>query len=544
MKVLSLHPWLALTLACTLGPLSLAQEQTAKLWAPHSIGAERFGSSVSVSGATAVIGAPLEIQLSVSGVAYVFVESGGLWAQHAMLAPGDADVGDFFGTSVAVDGDTVVVGAPLGGPGATDSGAVYVFVREGSTWTSQAKLIANDGAKFDRFGESVAMSGDRVIVGAYLDDDDGSSSGAAYVFVRSGGAWSQEAKLTASDAAAGDWFGRSVSMSGSTALVGSPYEDAWGTTGSAYVFVRNGATWSEQAKLTANDGKVGDRFGHCVSVLGSTALVGAPFDDIETGSPKTDGGSAYFYERNGVSWTQVDHFIASDIAAGDELGSSVSLGEERAVLSAHRSDDLPWFSTGAAYVVERNGTNWSQASKLVASDAEAQDWFGFSVCVSGDTAFLGAPFEDETGPACGAAYVFWLGECSPPSNYCVGSPNSAGPGALIGHSGSQSVSRNDFTLRASQCPTGQWGLFFYGPRAGQVPLGNGFLCVSGPLYRLPVVTTDALGSASYGLDMDSAPNPGGLQPGDVWHFQFWYRDPAAGGGNSNLSDGLEVTFCP
>jgi len=134
-------------------------------------------------------------------------------------------------------------------------------------------------------------------------------------------------------------------------------------------------------------------------------------------------------------------------------------------------------------------------------------------------------------------------ECPPAASYCQTAPNSVGPGAIIDHSGSQSVSQNDFTLLASGCPPGEFGIFYYGLTAGQVPFGNGFRCVTGTVYRLPVITTDVFGDAAYALDLPSAPNPGGIQAGDVWNFQFWYRDPSGGGSGFNLSDGLEVPFC-
>ena len=187
------------------------------------------------------------------------------------LTASDAAAGDWFGRYVAVSGATVVVGAPNDDDNGSNSGSAYVFVRSGISWSQQAKLTASDAAAFDFFGVSVAISGDTAVVGANFDDGKGVDSGSAYVFVRSGTTWTEQAKLTASDAAALDQFGIEVSISGDTAVVGAFSDDDSGSrSGSAYVFVHSGATWTEQAKLTASDAAIDDRFGRSVSVSGDT----------------------------------------------------------------------------------------------------------------------------------------------------------------------------------------------------------------------------------------------------------------------------------
>jgi hypothetical protein len=176
-----------------------------------------------------------------------------------------------------------------------------------------ATLAASDAAPSDLFGVSVSLSGDTVVVGAFVDDDAGAAdTGSAYVFVREGTAWTEQAKLAASDAAAGDEFGTSVSLSGETALVGAFVDDHAGgaDAGSAYVFVRTGTTWTEQAKLVAPDAASEDHFGYAVSLSGETAIVGARFDGA---------GSAYVFVRNGTAWTAQAKLVASDAAASDEF---------------------------------------------------------------------------------------------------------------------------------------------------------------------------------------------------------------------------------
>ena len=274
-------------------------------------------------------------------------------AEQAKLTAGDAAAGDQFGFSVSVSGDTAVVGAVFDDDNGTNSGLAYVFVRDAAgVWSQQAKLPASDGAAFDNFGSAVSVSGNTAVVGALNDGDAGSSSGSAYIFERDQGGvdnWGQVAKLTASDAAAFDRFGFSVSVSGDTAVVGAVFDDDAGSgSGSAYIFERSGTVWTEQAKLTASDAATGDLFGRSVSVSGDTAVVGAVFDD-DAGS---SSGSAYIFERDAGgenNWGQVKKLTASDPAAGDRFGRGVSVSGDTAVVGA-RFDDDAGGDSGSAYV--------------------------------------------------------------------------------------------------------------------------------------------------------------------------------------------------
>ena len=246
-----------------------------------------------VFGDTAVIGARDDDDNGFnSGSAYVFIRTGTTWSQQAKLTAADAEAGDRFGNSVAVSGDTAIIGVREDDDKGRDSGSAYVFIRSGTTWSQQAKLTATDGAEEDKFGRDVAVSGDTVVIGSPLDDDNGARSGSAYVFIRSGTTWSQQAKLTATDGAASDEFGISVSVSGATALIGASGDDDKGiSTGSAYAFIRSVTTWSQQAKLTAADSAARDFFGFSVSVFGDTAVIGA-YQDDDKGS---ESGSAYVF---------------------------------------------------------------------------------------------------------------------------------------------------------------------------------------------------------------------------------------------------------
>jgi hypothetical protein len=397
--------WVAMGWPCGTGGLvdwSLAQ-QLQKVTAADGAAGDSFGVSVSVDGDTALIGAYADDDKGTdSGSAYVFTRSGGTWSQQAKLTAADGAATDYFGLSVALDGDTALIGAQHDDDKGGNSGSAYVFTRSGGTWSQQAKLTAADGATSDMFGSRVALDGNTALIGSYSDDDKGAESGSAYVFTRSGGTWSQQAKFTASDGAASDWFGYSVSLDGDAALIGSRNDDDKGVdSGSAYVFTRSGGTWSQQAKLTAADGAAGDYFSFVLSLDGDTVLVGALQDD-DKGS---DSGSAYVFTRSGGTWSQQAKLTASDGAAGDVFGYSVSLDGNTALIGAYQDDDKG-NDSGSAYVFTRSGGTWGQQAKLTAADGAANDFFGISVSLDGGTALIGAYQDDDKGTGSGSVYFF------------------------------------------------------------------------------------------------------------------------------------------
>ncbi|MCZ7684309.1 MAG: hypothetical protein M5U28_38255 [Sandaracinaceae bacterium] len=288
-----------------------------------------------------------------------------------------------------------------------NAGSAYVFVRSGTTWTVQARLEASDGAAGDGFGRSVALDGDTALIGANLDDTSrGTNAGSAYVFVRSGTTWTQQARLEASDGAGSDYFGLSVALDGGTALVGAPYDDTsrGASAGSATVFVRSGTTWTQQAKLEATDGAAYDYFGWSVALDGDTALVGAPYDDTWG---DTDAGSASVFVRSGTTWAWQARLEASDGAASDQFGWSVALDGDTALVGALYDDTWRGTNAGSAYVFVRSGATWTWQARLEASDGAASDYFGHSVALDGETALLGAYGDDTSrGTDAGSAYVF------------------------------------------------------------------------------------------------------------------------------------------
>jgi FG-GAP repeat len=384
--------------------------QQQKLVASDAAADDQFGVSVAISGETAVVGAQGDEGPAggFQGSAYVFTRSGGVWSQQQKLEAADAAAGDQFGVSVAIDGETIVVGA-LGdeGPAGVFQGSAYVFTRSGGVWTQQQKLEAADAGEADQFGSSVAISGETITVGAPGDDGAaGNGQGSAFVFVRSGTSWSQQQKLEASDAAGGDVFGFSVAISGETIAVGAVGDDgaAGPGQGSAYVFVRSAGVWSQQQKIEAADAAAGDQFGNSVAIDGETIVVGAVND---AGAAGVFQGSAYVFVRSGTSWSQQQKLEASDAAAGDQFGNSVALSGETVVVGAPSDDGAAGITQGSAYVFVRSGGVWSQQQKLEASDAAAADVFGSSVSISGNTLVVGAPFDDgAAGSDQGSAYVF------------------------------------------------------------------------------------------------------------------------------------------
>ena len=248
-------------------------------------------------------------------------------------------------------------------------------------------------------GKFVEIDGSYIIVGA----PDSDSKGAAYIFVRSGTNWSQQAKLVSSDLATSDGFGYDVSISGDYAIVGAPIDDhpatGGNTEGSAYIFVRSGTNWSQQAKLVASDAASGDWFGMGVGIDGDYAVVGCW--QCHTNST-ANTGAAYTFIRSGTSWSQQAKLVASDAAANDDGGRNVAISGDYALISANGKST----GTGAAYLYKRSGTSWSQAQKLTASDAANNDNFSFGLDLDGGDGIIGASGNDDGGGGSGSAYVF------------------------------------------------------------------------------------------------------------------------------------------
>ena len=381
------------------------QAQFSKLTASDEAADHLFGQSVAVDGDTMVVGASGDDH---NGSAYVFTRQSGTWSQVAKLTASDEAADDGFGYRVAIGGDTVVVGAPWDDDNGSGSGSAYVFTRQSGSWSQVAKLTASDAVADAVFGSSVAVDGDTVVVSARGDDDNGEDSGSVYVFTRQSGSWSQKDKLIATDAAAGTVFGISVAVDGDTVVVGVDEANEYDSlTGSAYVFTRQSGTWSQVAKLTASSEAIVDSFGYSVAVDGDTVVVGSPmefyFDSLS--------GSAYVFVKPEEGWataTPTAKLTESDPAAGLGFGWEVAIDGDTVVVGTYRDDDN---GTGSdsAYVFVKPATGWTTATetaKLTAPDGAAGDYFGLLVAVDADTVVVGAPWDDDNGSGSGLAYVY------------------------------------------------------------------------------------------------------------------------------------------
>ena len=354
------------------------------------------------------------------------------FANRAFLKASTVDDEDEFGISVALSGDTLLVGAPREDSAATggesdntkaNSGAAYVFVRNGAAWEQQAFLKADDAFDQMSFGAAVALEGDTAVIGAPQEGN----SGAVYVFTRTNTTWSQLAKLKASNAEAGDEFGTSVRLAVDTLVVGAPLEDSslGGTngndtgatdddsvsdSGAVYVFVRSGSQWSQDAYIKADNADVDDNFGMSVGLSGDVMVVGAPGEDSNSNISNELGdntGAAYVYTRTGSGWSNPQRLKASNLGNFDEFGAAVAVYGDTLVVCAWTEDgeSNAVLDSGAAYVFVNNGATWGQTAILRALNAGDSDQFGSSVAISAGGIVIGAIWETFTSTN-GAAYVF------------------------------------------------------------------------------------------------------------------------------------------
>jgi cell wall-associated NlpC family hydrolase/drug/metabolite transporter superfamily protein YnfA len=355
-------------------------QQLAELEGSDTTGSDRFGYSVAVSGTTAVVGAPEHAKLA--GRAYVFTQTATGWAQVAELKGSDTVAPDGFGASVAVSGTTAVVGAP----GHAGDGRAYVFTETDGAWKQVAELRDSNTLANDNFGLSVAISGTTAVVGA---GDNNGAAGAAYVFTETAGVWKQVAELKGSDTVGGDWFGSSVAVSGTTALVAASSHAKY--AGRVYVFTETTNGWEQTAELSGSDTVAGDEFGSSVAVSGTTAVVGA---DLHAGRL----GRAYVFTETGTSWKQAAELQSPDTFPEEMFGYSVAVSGTSVVVGAPNDDG----SDGCAYVFTETASVWKQVAQLKGSHTADFDWLGYSVALSGTTMVVGAAAMN--GP--GQAYVF------------------------------------------------------------------------------------------------------------------------------------------
>jgi hypothetical protein len=389
-----------MVLSATVASASVVWTET-KLTASDGAEVDYFGLTVAVDADRVVVGAPFDDDGGIqAGSVYLYESNGaGEWAETKLTAS-DAATGGFFGRSVAMDGDRIVVGSS--NTDGTSSGSVYVFESDGLGGWVETKLTASDAADGDLFGINVAVDGDRLVVGAPFDDAVGPDSGSVYVFESDGdGDWA-ETKLIPSDAPGEGFFGRSVALDGGRVVVGAEHNaDRW-TQGSVYVFESDGLGGWVETKLTASDGAIGDLFGVTLAVEGDRIFAGAAFDDDRG----IDSGSVYVFESDGLGGWVETKLVASDTGQGDHFGWLVAVDSGRLVVGAPADDDRGTAS-GSVYVFESDGLGGWVETKLTASDGSDTDSFGSRAAVDGDRLVVGASGDNN---ATGSVYIY---EASP-----------------------------------------------------------------------------------------------------------------------------------
>ena len=577
-----------------------AQTETFKLKASDPLPGAAFGRTVALDGDVVLVGARNQgssgpFFFDGKGATYVYRNTGSNWIEVQELLASDGFAGEWFGSSVALDGDLAVVGAVGDDDKGFASGSAYVFRFDGTAWIEEDKLLASDGKSQDEFGTSVSISGDVIVVGA--PENNLTDNGRAYVFRFDGSGWVEEAELLASDGEAQDDFGIAVAVSGDVVAVGAWNEGNTGQSfpdgdGAVYVFRHDPATglWNEEAKLVASAPLAGeqDRFGYSLSLSGEVLLVGTW--PISFSNP-VPSGSAYLFRHTGSGWVSEAKLVASDAEPGDDFGHAVSISGDLAVIGAWgewspsenctQNPPLPGVcNAGSAYLFQDSGGGlWTERAKVTASDIAEGDDFAWSVGVSGDVAVMGAWRDADGGTDSGSAYLFaGLGDCNgngmldindidsglsedlngngvPDECEALGliycspaNPNSTGVSARILATGSDAVADNDFRLGAFQLPANQFGYFLASELQGFIAhpgASQGNLCLGGQIarFRQQIQNSGAKGEFTIQVDLTSIPTtpPQSVLVGQTWNFQAWFRDLNPGP-TSNFTDGVSVTF--
>ncbi len=546
-------------------PFALSRSRTDDSWLwkpsgsiidPNCDSGSEWGYTLALDGATTLIGSPGSWG-GATGVVYALETPTSNWIS---LRPPDLAAGARFGCSLAFQGDTALIGASDDDDAGVHSGSAYVFVRSGSSWNKMAKLVPTGSSADDQFGYSVALDGNLALIGAPYDDTAaGQDAGSAYVYTGSGASWSLMQKLEASDGATLQSFGRSVSLSGATALIGADKgSGATSLSGAAYVFTLRDGSWSEEDKLFAADGSNGDHFGRVLELEGNRALVGAPnCDDAGANS-----GAAYVFDRSGSTWTQTQKLFASDAATKDMFGWDVALEGDTAMISA---PDDPYQYPGGIYVFHRQGSSWSEVQKLPEPDDIG--YFGACIALRGNRVLVSDPLflfptihiysrPPETGigmcygdPGSGTPCPCGNdNDGSIPGSGCDNGVHSSGA-QLTGY-GKPNISDDEVFLRATHAEPNNSGLFFQGSLrvngGAGVPFGDGLRCAGGQVVRLQVTFADETGTSMTSIPIAAK---GGVSPGDFRWYQYWYRttvDPPCGPGinDFNTSNSILIVWQP
>lgn len=533
---------LAVALSIVQSPVSVTYQQ--KLTHVPAGSSERFGAAVALDGDRLAVGTA---EIFGDGTVFLYERSGGSWvlAQTIDAPPGGYQ--SYFGSVLALEDDTLVIGSPYQSQGGSPSGAVYVYVHDGSSWTFQQQLTSPTVGYLDFFGQTLSISGDTIAVGCPFDDTAVFESGSVYVFVRGGTTWTEQARLAPLLPMVADRFGGGLALEGDTLAIGAFNDDAGqSNSGAVYVFTRSSNVWTQVQKLKPADPNANQYFGETIDLQGSRLAISARGDD----HAGYNTGAAYVFELAGANWVQQAKLLSSAPVATDNFGSSLAFEGELLAVGAWLDSELAG-SSGAGYLFELQAGAWHQIAKIKAPDAQVDDTLGHACDFQGETLVLGAFRDDGTFVDAGSAYVYRV--APEPVAYCTAQTSSAGCVPAIGFTGVPSMSLPSvFDVSAVEIHNQKPGLLFYGVDGrSQLPFSGGILCVKGPVRRTPPQPSggSAFGAdctGSFHFDFNARAQSGGdpsLAAGTVVNAQYWYRDPQASS-TTGLSDGLEFELSP
>lgn len=555
---MNIHPrtWVLGALICATAPPALADVDLnfeLNLAPPVLVNAAQAGHSVAIDGDFALVGAPGDNARGVgAGAVHVWQRVAGVWSFQASIRPLSVAAGDQFGHAVAMSNGTALIGAPGDDNLGQGAGLVYVFVHGTTGWSQQQMLSGSAVASGDAFGSSIAMDGDTAVIGAHRDNSIANDSGAVYIMKRNLSHWGEQAYLVAPNAAANDQFGSSVALAGDLAVVGAPAADQNGVnSGAVYVFQRNGNVWSAGAALPAVGTSWFDAFGHSLATNGTRIAVGAPSDD----SLGVDSGGAWTFVHDGVSWV-LEGAFAPALSGGERVGTSVAIVDDTLFVGAP-GDDFSNSEDGSLYAAEWGGLAWVQSARIGNPMGGISDAFGSSLAADGELLVVGVPLIDNGVVDSGSAWLFssatepvglalCLGDgtsvpcpCENTGAFGEGCANSTGSGARLIASGSAVVGADSLQLSVLGAREDSRGIFLQGNLELGIPFRDGILCVQGGTVRLEIISLDSTGAGTSTAELSVV---GGPSSGDTRLYQFWYRDPdfAPCGTGSNLSGAVEV----
>ena len=505
------------------------------------------GSAVGISAGRIAVG---DADPTRAGQVFTYTTSAGLWQHDATAVALDAAVSDRFGAALAIENDTLLVGALRADlPGFFDAGAAYVFTRSGASWVQQQKFTASVPKDQGLFGSAVALSGNTLAIGA--PQTDFWSQGEVDVYLRSGSRWSFQQKLVPTGLQNGARAGSSVALQGNRLVIGAPIQAVNGQlqVGQVFVFERAAGTWTQTATLDTPAPISAGTFGASVALDQGRIAVGATGEAISGGF----FGRVHVFTGSGSSWTLEQTLIGNGTSTQQCLfGTSLDLDGTRLAVGAPGHYNAQASLAGTVKLFERSGSVWTERLDLFGATASTFDQFGQAVALSGDLVVGGAPNGDVANQSTrGEAYIFRL-DPQTPASYCTAKVTSAGCLPSIGWSGTPSASSaSPFLISATSVTNRKPGMLIHGKLFNQLPFQGGTLCILGPIRRTSVQNSggnqggnDCSGHFSYDFNaLIQGGSVSGLEPGKWVYAQYWFRDPLSPIG-SGLTDAVRFLIQP